>query len=133
MTKWKSLAGKFSPEEIDIIKQFQNQLGLNENQFVKFSVMMMIFLIGNFFKLAESDEVKKIDEEYRKFKNKISKYPELKELIPFVENMNRSFEQAINQIMKESQPKLKKFTKKRKVGRPKSRKKKRGRPADKGI
>jgi len=132
MTKWKSLAGKFSPEEIEVIKQFQNQLGLNENQFVKFSVMMMVFLIGNFFKLAESDVAKKFDDEYRKFKNKISKYPELKELIPFVENMNRSWEQAINQIIKESEPKIKKFTKKRKVGRPKSRKKKRGRPKDIG-
>jgi len=133
MTKWKSLAGKFSPEEIDIIKQFQNQLGLNENQFVKLSVMMMIFLVGNMLKLTESNEVKKLDEEYRKFKIKISKYPELQELIPFVENMNRSWEQAIHQVIKESEPKLKKFTKKRKIGRPKSRKKKRGRPKDSGI
>jgi len=133
MTKWKSLAGKFSPEEIDVIKQFQNQLGLNENQFVKLSVMMMVFLVGNMLKLAESDEVKKFDEEYRKFKKKISKYPELKEIQPFVENMTKSWEQAINQIVKESEPKLKKFTKKRKVGRPKSHKKKRGRPKDSGI
>jgi len=132
MTNWKSLGGKFSPEEYLVIQEFQKKLGLNENQFIKFSVMSTIFVYGTMIKLAESDQAKEIDKKYTNFKKKIAKYPELKEVKPFVEDMTKSMEQAMNQIIKDCQPEIKKFTKKRKVGRPKSRKKKRGRPADKG-
>lgn len=133
MTDWKSLGGKFTPEEYAVIQEFQKKLGVNENQFVRISVITMIFAIGNLIKLAESDQAKEIDKKYRKFKKKISKYPELKEIQPFVEDMTNSWEQAMNQIINDSQPEIKKFTKKRKIGRPKTRKKKRGRPKDSGY
>ena len=55
MTKWKSLAGKFTSEELEVIKEFQKQLDYNENQFVRVSVMMMIFFVGSLIKLAESN------------------------------------------------------------------------------
>jgi len=112
MTDWKSLGGKFTPEEYVVIQEFQKKLGLNENQFVKFSVISMIFAIGNIIKLAESDQAKEINKKYRKFKKKIAKYPELKEVRPFVEDMTKSWEQAMNQIIKDTQPEMKKFTKK---------------------
>ena len=131
MTKWKSLAGKFTLEELEIIKEFQKKLELNENQLVRTSVEMMIFVIGSFFKLAESGVDKKINKEYKKIRKEISKYPELKEKIfPFLEKMAQSYNQTIAQIIKENEPEIKKFTKKRKLGRPKSKKKKRGRPKD---
>ena len=134
MTKWKSLAGKFESEELEIIKEFQKQLDLNENQFIRKSVEIMIFFFGSFFKLATSGVDKEIDKEYKKIRKEISKYPELKEKVfPFLDKMTKSFDQAIAQIIKENEPEIKKFTKKRKLGRPKSRKKKRGRPKDSGI
>jgi len=43
------------------------------------------------------------------------------------------YDNTIKQIIKESEPDIQKFTKKRIVGRPKSAKKKRGRPKDTGI
>lgn len=134
MTEWKSLAGKFSSEKREIIKQFQKQLDLNENQFIRKSVAIMIFYFGSLFKLAASGVDKEIDKEYKKIRKEISKYPELKEKVfPFLDKMTKSFDQAITQIIKENELEIKKFTKKRKVGRPKSRKKKRGRPKDTGI
>ena len=131
MTEWKSLAGKFTSEQLEVIKQFQKKLGLNKNQFVRLSVMMMIFFVGSLFKLVESNVDKEISKEYKKIRKEISKYPELKEKIfPFLEKMAQSYNQTIAQIIKENEPEIKKFTKKRKTGRPKSRKKKRGRPKD---
>jgi len=134
MTKWKSLAGKFTSEELEIITEFQKKLELNENQLVRTSVAMMIFFIGSLLKLVESNVDKEISKEYKKIRKEISKYPELKEKVfPFLDKMTKSFDQAIKQIVKENEPEIKKFTKKRKVGRPKSKKKKRGRPKDTGI
>ena len=134
MTKWKSLAGKFTSEELEVIKKFQKKLELNENQLVRTSVEMMIFFIGSLLKLVESNVDKEISKEYKKIRKEISKYPELKEKIfPFLEKMAQSYNQTIAQIIKENEPEIKKFTKKRKVGRPKSKKKKRGRPKDTGI
>ena len=131
MTKWKSLAGKFESEELEIIKEFQKKLDLNENQFIRKSVEIMIFYFRSLFKLAESGVDKEIDKEYKKIRKEISKYPELKEKVfPFLDKMTKSFDQAIIQIIKENEPEIKKFTKKRKVGRPKLKKKKRGRPKD---
>ena len=134
MTKWKSLAGKFTSEELEIIKEFQKKLELNENQLVRTSVEMMIFFIGSLLKLVESNVDKEISKEYKKIRKEILKYPELKEKVfPFLDKMTKSFDQAIKQIVKENEPEIKKFTKKRKVGRPKLKKKKRGRPKDTGI
>jgi len=133
VTEWKSLAGKFTLEQIEVIRQFQTKLGLNENQFVRISVMMMVFFVGSLLKLIESEEIKIANKKYQKLRKKISKYPELKEVQPAVKAMTDSWEQALKQIIKENEPEIKKFTKKRKLGRPKSRKKKRGRPKDTGI
>ncbi len=134
MTEWKSLVAKFTSEEIEIIKQFQKQLDLNENQFIRASVMMMVFFVRSLIKFIESGVDKEFDREYKKIRKEISKYPELKEKVfPFLDKMTKSFDQAIAQIIKENEPEIKKFTKKRKLGRPKSRKKKRGRPKDTGI
>ena len=129
MTEWKSLAGKFNLEELEVIKKFRNQLGLNENQFVRTSVEVMIFYFGSLLKFAESGVDKEIDKEYKKIRKEISKYPELKvKVFPFLDKMTQSYNQTIAQIIKENEPEIKKFTKKRKAGRPRSRKKKRGRP-----
>ena len=134
MTEWKSLAGKFTSEELEVIKQFQKKLGLNKNQFVHVSVMMMIFFVGSLFKLVESNVDKELSKEYQKIKKKISKYPELNTQVqPFLKKMANSYEQTLKQIVKENEPEIKKFTKKRKAGRPKSAKKKRGKPKDSGI
>ena len=133
MTKWKSLAGKFTSEELEVIKKFQKKLELNENQFVRTSVEMMVFFVGSLIKLIESDEIKIADKKYQKLRKKISKYPQLIKVQPAVKAMTDSWEQALKRIVKENEPEIKKFTKKRKVGRPKSRKKKRGRPKDTGI
>ncbi len=125
MTEWKSLVAKFTSEEIEIIKQFQKQLDLNENQFIRASVMMMVFFVRSLIKFIESGVDKEFDREYKKIRKEISKYPELKEKVfPFLDKMTKSFDQAITQIIKENETEIKKFTKKRKVGRPKSRKKK---------
>jgi len=64
MTKWKTLAGKFTPEEIKLIKDFQKKLELNENQFVRMSVELILFYFGNMFKLAESKMDEEINKEY---------------------------------------------------------------------
>ena len=134
MTEWKSLAGKFNLEELEVIKKFRNQLGLNENQFVRTSVEVMIFYFGSLLKFVESGVDKEIDKEYKKIRKEISKYPELKvKVFPFLDKMTQSYNQTIAQIIKENKPEIKKFTKKRKVGRPKSAKKKRGKPKDSGI
>ena len=133
MTPWKSLGGKFTPEEYEIIQEFQKKLGANENQFVRYSVLMMIFVIGNLIKLAESDQAKLLDKQYKEMQKKISKYPQFKVIQPFVDNMVKSWQQSIDEIIKEDAPKIRKFTKKRKVGRPKTRKKARGRPKDIGY
>jgi len=134
MTEWKSLAGKFTSEELEIIKAFQKKLDLNENQFVRASVEMMLFYIGSLLKLAESSIDKEFDREYKKIRKEVSKYPELKEKVfPFLDKMMQAYDQTITQIIKENEPEIKKFTKKRKLGRPKSKKKKRGKPKDIGI
>ena len=133
MTEWKSLAGKFTLEQIEVIRQFQTKLDLNENQFVRISVMMMVFFVGSLLKLIESEEIKMANKEYYKLKKKISKSPELEKVQSTIEDMTKDWEQALKRIVKENEPEIKKFTKKRKVGRPKSRKKKRGRPKDTGI
>ena len=133
MTEWKSLAGKFTLEQIEVIRQFQTKLDLNENQFVRISVMMMVFFVGSLLKLIESEEIKMANKEYYKLKKKISKSPELEKVQSAIEDMTKDWEQALKRIVKENEPEIKKFTKKRKVGRPKSRKKKRGRPKDTGI
>jgi len=133
MTKWKSLAGKFTLDEMEDIKQFQKKLGLNKNQFVRISVEMMLFFIGNLVKLAELNVDKAMNKEYQQIKKEISKYPELNAKVqPFLKKMMGSYEEKISHIIKENEPAIKKFTKKRKVGRPKSHKKKRGRPKDTG-
>jgi len=134
MTEWKSLAGKFTSEELEVIKQFQKKLGLNKNQLVRISIEMMIFYFESLFKLAESGVDKEIDKEYKKIRKEISKYPKLNEKVfPFLDQMTQSYEQVISQIIKENKPQIKKFTKKRKAGRPKSAKKKRGKPKNTGI
>jgi len=133
VTEWKSLAGKFTLEQIEVIRQFQTKLDLNENQFVRISVMMMVFFVGSLLKLIESEEIKMANKEYYKLKKKISKSPELEKVQSTIEDMTKDWEQALKRIVKENEPEIKKFTKKRKVGRPKSRKKKRGRPKDTGI
>ena len=68
MTKWKNLAGKFTSEEIEVIKEFQKMLGINDNQFVRVSVEMMVFYFRSMIKLAESDVGNDMDEENRKIK-----------------------------------------------------------------
>ena len=133
MTEWKTLAAKFTSEEIEIIKPFQKMLGLSDSKFVKISVLSMMFVFGSFMKLAESEETKKINKKYQNLRKEVSKHPGLKNVELAVQEMTNSWEQAINQIIKENEPKIKKFTKKRKIGRPKSRKKNRGRPKDIGI
>lgn len=134
MTEWKTLAGKFTSEQLEVIKEFQKQLGLNENQLIRMAVMFTIFFIRSMIMFAESNIDKGYKKEYRKIKQKVSQYPELKaQVLPFVKNMADSYEQAIKQIVKENEPEIKKFTKKRKAGRPKSQKKKPGRPKDTGI
>jgi len=134
VTEWKSLAGKFTSEEIEIIKQFRKQLDLNENQFIRASVMMMLFFVRSLIKFVESGVDKEFDREYKKIRKEISKYPELKEKVyPFLDKMMQAYNQTITQIIKEQQPEIKKFTKKRKAGRPKSKKRKRGKPKDTGI
>jgi len=134
VTEWKSLAGKFTSEEIEIIKQFRKQLDLNENQFIRASVMMMVFFVRSLIKFVESGVDKEFDREYKKIRKEISKYPELKEKVyPFLDKMMQAYNQTITRIIKEQQPEIKKFTKKRKAGRPKSKKRKRGKPKDTGI
>jgi len=134
VTEWKSLAGKFTSEEIEIIKQFRKQLDLNENQFIRASVMMMLFFVRSLIKFVESGVDKEFDREYKKIRKEISKYPELKEKVyPFLDKMMQAYNQTITRIIKEQQPEIKKFTKKRKAGRPKSKKRKRGKPKDTGI
>jgi len=78
MTEWKSLAGKFTSEEIEVIKEFRKQLGFNKNQFVRTSVMVMVFFVKGMLKLVESEEIKTADKKYQKLKKKVSKSPELK-------------------------------------------------------
>ena len=134
MTEWKSLAGKFDSEEIEVIKEFQKKLGYNDNQFIHKSVEVMLFHVGNLMKLAESDLEKDIDKEFKEIKKEISKYPELNAKVqPFLKKIEQHFDNTINELIKESEPDLKKFTKIRFVGRPKSQKKNRGRPKDTGI
>jgi len=133
MTEWKNLAGKFTSEEIEVIKEFRKQLGFNENQFVRTSIMMMIFYVRSSFKLIESEEIKMADKKYRKLKKKVSKSPEFSKIQSAVEDITKDWEQAFERIAKENEPEIKKFTKKRKAGRPKSKKKKRGKPKDTGI
>ena len=133
MTEWKSLAGKFTSEELEVIKEFQKLLGVNKNQFVRISVILMMFGYGILLQFAESYEAKNLDKKYQKLRKKISKYPELREIQPAIEAMTNSWEQALERIVKENEPEIKKFTKKRKAGRPKSKKRKRGKPKDTGI
>ncbi len=134
MTEWKSLAGKFDSEEIEVIKEFQKKLGYNDNQFIHKSVEVMLFHVGNLMKLAESDLEKDIDKEFKEIKKEISKYPELNAKVqPFLKKMEQFFDDTMNGIIEESEPDIKKFTKIRFVGRPKSQKKNRGRPKDTGI
>src|SRR3989338_3811324 len=113
MTEWKTLAGKFTSEQLEIIKEFQKQLGLNENQLIRIAVMFMIFFIRSMIMFAESDIDKGYKKEYRKIKQKVSQYPELKaQVLPFVKKMADYYEQTMKQIVKENQPEIKKFTKK---------------------
>ena len=133
MTEWKSLAGKFTSEELEVIKEFQKLLGVNKNQFVRISVISMMFGYGILLQFAESYEAKNLDKKYQKLRKKISKHPELREIQQAIESMTNSWEQALDQIVKENEPEIKKFTKKRKAGRPKSKKRKRGKPKDTGI
>jgi|GEM_PF-6001618 len=74
MTKWKTLAGKFTPEEIKLIKDFQKKLELNENQFVRMSVELILFYFGNMFKLAESKMDEEINKEYLSCKTRTFKH-----------------------------------------------------------
>lgn len=133
MTKWKSLAGKFTEEELEVIRVFQKFLGFNDNQLVRNSIISLIFVYGTLLKYVQSDAVKTTDKKYQKLRNKVQQYPELREIIPAVEDMVNSWEQGMNKIIKENEPHIMKFTKKRKIGRPKLAKKKRGRPKDLGI
>jgi len=134
MTKWKVVAGKFTEEELKIINQFQKELNLNDNQFVRLSIEMMLFFVGSLFKLIESGVDIEMDKEYRKIQKEIAKYPELNAQVqPFLKKMVRSYTQTAEQISKESEPEIKEFIKKRKIGRPKFPKKKRGKPKNTGI
>ena len=134
MTKWKTLAGKFTSEELEVIKEFQKQIDLNENQFVRISVIMMITIFGSLLKLVKSNVGKELSKGNQKIMKQISKYPELyAQVQPVLKKMENSYEQTLKQIAKENKPQMKKFTKKRKVGRPKAPKKRRGKPKDLGI
>ena len=133
MTKWKNLTGKFTEEELKIIKQFQKDLNLNDNQFVRKSIEIMVFYFRSLIKLAESNVGNEMDEGYSKIMKEIAKYPELNvQVQPFLEKMLGSYTQTIEQIVKEDEPKIEKFTEKRQIGRPKSLKKNPGRPKDTG-
>jgi len=128
MTKWKSLAGKFTSDELEIIKDFRKTLELNENQFVRASIMMMIFFFGSLIKLDESFDAEHIDKKYQKLWKKTFRYSEFNEIQPALKAITDYWEQSFKEIIKENEPKIEKFTKKRKVGRPKAPKKIRGRP-----
>jgi len=133
MTKWKSLVGKFTSEEADVINQFQKMLGMNKNKFVRFSIFSTVFVYGTWIQLAESDEMKKFNRQYANLKKKASKNYQLYKIQSDIEKMADSFETAMERIVKENEPKMKKFTEKRQTGRPKSLKRKRGKPKDTGI
>ena len=133
MTKWNSLVGKFSPEEMEVISAFQKKTGLNKNQIVKVSIYTYISLVENWQKIIESAESKIIDSKYRLLKKILSKSPDLKIVQPAAEEITKLFDKSVNQVFKEHLPVMRKFTKKRKVGRPKSASNKRGRPKDTGI
>jgi len=134
VTQWKSLAGKFDSEEIEVIKQFQKELDLNDNQFLRKAATFFIFFVVNMTKLVESKVDEDINREVQQIKKEVAKYPELNAKVqPFLKKMEQFFDDTLNGIIEESEPDIKKFTKIRFVGRPKSQKKNRGRPKDTGI
>ena len=92
MIKWKSLAGKFDPEEIEVIKQFQKKLNLNDYQFVRLSIAFMIFFVEYMTKLAESGVDEEINKELQQIKKEISISPELNAKVqPFLKKMEKFF------------------------------------------
>jgi len=132
MTKWKTIAGKFTEEELKIIKQFQKELNLNDNQFVRISILQMMFVFRTMLELADSGIEKEFNRKYGILKKEILKHQPLEKIPSLVQEMTDTYEQAIEQIIKKHEPEIKKFTEKRILGRPKSQKKNPGRPKDTG-
>jgi len=133
MTKWKTIAGKFTEEELKTIKQFQKELNLNDNQFVRKCILQMVFGYRAMVEFADSGVEKEINRKYGLVKKEISKHQSLEKIPSLVQEMADTYEQAIEQIIKKHEPEIKKFTEKRILGRPKSPKRKRGKPKDTGI
>jgi len=129
MTEWKNLSAKFTSEEIEIIKKFQEKNKLNDNQLVHFTILFTIFFIETMSEFAESEYPKIFDSKYKKVKREILKYPSLKKQVPpLLNEMYQAYEKNMEKIADKKGNELSILMKKRKVGRPKASKKRRGRP-----
>ena len=131
MTKWKTLSAKFTSEEIEIIKKFQEKNKLNDNQLVHFTILFTIFFIEAMSEFVESKYPKIFDSKYKKVKREILKYPSLKKQVPpLLNEMYQAYEKNMEKIADKKGKELGILMKKRQVGRPKASKKSRGRPKD---
>ena len=136
MTFWKSLAGKFTSKEVGIIEDFMGRYGFkNSNQLVRSSILFLVYYIEIMNKLAESKQAKQVDSTNRNLKKMISELPpEVSEPIRIgVKKIQQDVIKNIESSAEEVAENLKSFSEERKVGRPKSLRRPRGKPKDTGI
>ena len=127
MTKSKKYQGKFTAEEVEIIKNFQNEFGMNDNQLVKNSVNLYVVLLTGVKALQDNPTMmnflKKMDKHQQKTMDK-------KQIVKYLEN---EFSQNPKDLEKfeddfENLSKTEEVLEKKKKSGPRRIKKKRGRP-----
>ena len=130
MTKWHTLGGRFTEEEIALIKSWQKKLELNDNQIVRDGVLIFIafmMLLEMGLLSPEFAPMRKFTKEAEKF----SKSPKFRKAWQNIQQnwilKNQDQIQIMMKSWKESTNQLKPFKKHQKRGR-KHIKRKRGRP-----
>ena len=129
MTKWDTLGGRFTDEEIALIKSWQKKLELNDNQFVRAGIQTFIGFMSllEMYLSPEFGPMRKFTKEYEK----ISKSPEIsKAWEKILQNWmlkNQAQLEIMDKTWKKSTEQFKPFKKHQKRGRKRT-KRTRGRP-----
>jgi len=134
MTKWYTLGGRFTDEEIALIKSWQKKLELNDNQIVRAGIQTFIGFISliEMYLSPEFMPMRKFTKESEKF----SKSPEIRKAWEKMQqNWILKYQaqlETMEKAWKKSTEQFKPFKKHQKRGRKRT-KRKRGRPKDKGY
>ena len=135
MTKWSTISGRINEEEKAVIDKWEKKMGMTDNQLVRGGVSVLIgFLqMGEIFLRDDMEPIRSFAKNVQKITDSKKYQKDLERvqeewLSSYKEEHLEKLERELKQIGDE----LKVFEKHKKRG-PVPKKKKRGRPKDKGI